>query len=136
MPSANDVEQIPRIESIENSERDLKEECSKCHGRRIIPAEKVILRAPCDACGGEGRMYWVDMAMKKKSPSYNHDVSKNCVLENVQFLIALLRDQAGLMGCQVQVDIKPMDYGSHTHSISSIPEYFDANMYIKKMGGF
>jgi hypothetical protein len=132
MPSANDEKPIPRIEVIEDIERDLKEECSKCHGRRIIPSEKVILRIPCDACGGEGRVYWVDNAMKKKPSSLNRDVSRNCVMENIQFLIALLRDQAGLCGCDVQVDIKPIEYDYRTYK----PSYLSPNLfYNKKIGG-
>lgn len=114
MTSANE---LPIVDPID--EDDLKEICDKCHGRRIIPSEKVVLKKPCNACGGDGKRYWVDKIMRNFSPS-DKDIFYNCTQENIQFLIQLMREEAQKVGCDVEVAIKVISYHSgfagHVHT--------------------
>lgn len=146
MPSVNDFKELlPRLESVDKDVGpDLKEICNCCNGRRVVPSEKVLLRKPCSRCGGEGKLYWVDKAMPKECVDINRDVLRDCVQQNITFLIQVIQQQAGLLGCSAKVDITPMEYdyygpGSHIHSMNP-PLYkvrdLDAESYIKKMGGF
>lgn len=114
MPTANE---LPRIEPYD--EHDLKEECDQCHGHRIVPSEKVVLKKPCKMCGGDGRRYWVDKIMRKSSPT-EKDIMFRCAQDNIHFLIEAIREQGRMIGIDVLVDIRYQQYSYNSHEHTSM----------------
>ena len=87
-----------------------KTTCRKCKGSTYHIKNYIPLIEVCRSCGGIGRKDWVDNLLNTKVKFFDIERSRETRLKNIQLLTRYLIEEAVLIGVNIDVVIKTMEF--------------------------
>ncbi|MCK5612629.1 hypothetical protein KAR91_62735 [Candidatus Pacearchaeota archaeon] len=82
--------------------------CTKCKGSGNVVADIATIHQACEYCGGDGQVDWVAACTPRRVPP-KQQIVYNCVQQNTQQLVFLMKQQFRLLGVNVAITIEELD---------------------------